>query len=86
MSALVIRNLPDEVHDLLRAAAARRGTSVEAMARVALTELALANRPPGIDFAQLAVIRAAEGVTGDGPDWAPELDDPALSREVLGLD
>ena len=38
MATLTIRNLPDEVRDRLRMAAAERGRSMEAEARAALTE------------------------------------------------
>ena len=85
MSAITIRNLPDPVHRSLRRIAADRGMSVEALARSTLVELA--ERPPagGIDFAKLARDRAALGLTDDGPAWTDAMDDPALSRRVLGL-
>jgi plasmid stability protein len=86
MSALVIRNLPDHVHDALRRVAAERRVSVETLARQALVEVARANAPAGIDFARLARDSAAVGFAEDGPDWDARLDDPALSRRVLGLD
>lgn len=38
----------------------------------------------GVDFAKLARDWAAQGLTEDGPEWTEALDDPALSREVLG--
>lgn len=38
MATLTIRNLPDEVRDRLRLAAAERGRSMEAEVRAALTE------------------------------------------------
>jgi antitoxin FitA len=38
MATLTIRNLPDEVRDRLRIAAAERGRSMETEARAALTE------------------------------------------------
>jgi plasmid stability protein len=86
MSALVIRNLPEDVHDALRQLAARQHMSVEAVARQALADLARAQRPTGIDFAALTQHRAALGFAEDGPVWDSALDDPALSRRVLGLD
>ena len=85
MSALTIRNLPDEVHAALRQVAAERHVSVEALARQALVDLAQAQRPAGIDFAVLRAHRAALGLTEDGPPWDDALDDPALSLRVLGL-
>lgn len=39
----------------------------------------------GIDFDKLADNRAALGLDQDGPAWARKLDDPKLSRKVLGL-
>jgi len=84
MSALTIRNLPEKVHANLRKIAAKRGVSVEALAREALEDVANAERG-GIDFGRLGRARAALGFTSDGPEWTSELDDPALSRRVLGL-
>jgi plasmid stability protein len=86
VSALTIRNLPDEVHDALRRVAAQRHVSVESLARQALSDLARAHEPAGIDFALLHQHRAALGFAEDGPTWGDELDDPALSRRVLGVD
>lgn len=85
MPAITIRNLPEPVHDALRRIAADRRMSVEALARGALADLARQARAGGIDFARLARDRAALGLTEDGPDWTEALDDPALSRRVLGL-
>ena len=61
MSALTIRNLPEPVHAALRRIAAERHTSVEALARQALSDLPC-------------------------PAGTEALDDPALSRRVLGVD
>jgi plasmid stability protein len=85
MPSIIIRNLPQPVHDALRRIATDRRTSVEALARDTLSELARQARPTGIDFAKLARDRAALGIVEDGPDWGEPLDDPALSRRVLGL-
>ena len=85
MPAIVIRNLPEPVHAALRRMAIDRRVSVEALARAALSDLARSAAPGGIDFTQLARDRAALGVFDDGPDWTEALDDPALSRDVLGL-
>ena len=43
-------------------------------------------RSGGLDFAKLAPDRAAMGLTEDGREWTEALDDPALSRQVLGLE
>ena len=86
MSSIIIRNLPEPVHAALRRLAAERRLSVEALVRDSLTTLARQSRPGGIDFARLARDRAALGLSEDGPAWTEALDDPALSRRVLGLD
>lgn len=86
MPAITIRNIPEPVHDALRRIAAERRVSVEALARTALADLARRAQRGGIDFARLARDRAALGLTEDGPEWTDALDDPALSRRVLGLD
>jgi len=83
--AITIRNLPEPVHNALRRLAAERRMSVEALARTALSDLARQARAGGIDFGKLARDRAALGLTEDGPGWTEALDDPALSRRVLGL-
>jgi hypothetical protein len=85
MSAIIVRNLPVPVHDALRRVAAERHASVEAIAREALSAYARLARPGGIDFARLDADRAVAGITGDGPAWTDAMDDPALSRRVLGL-
>lgn len=85
MSGIVIRNLPPDVHDALREVARAQGQSVEALARAVLTKAASDARPTGIDFDRLARHKKALGIES-GPDWTEELDDPALSRRVLGLD
>ncbi len=86
MSALTIRNLPEKVHASLRKLAAKRGVSVEALARKALEDVANSERGGGIDFKRLERARAALGLTADGPEWTADLDDAALSRRVLGID
>lgn len=86
MSAITIRNIPEKVHNALRKVASRKGVSVEALARGALEEIAKSVRAGGIDFAHLERDRAALGLTEDGPEWSEALDDPALSRRVLGLE
>lgn len=86
MAAIVIRNIPDEVHDALRRIASDRKQPVETVARQALTELAETAKPKGIDFEKLREIRASYGLFEDGPAWPPEFDDPAFSRKVLGLE
>jgi plasmid stability protein len=85
MSAILVRNLPTTVHEALRKLAADRRTSIEALARDALTDLVSRSRPGGIDFAKLERERAALGISDDGPEWTDAMDDPALSRQVLGL-
>jgi plasmid stability protein len=61
MVAIVIRNLPDDVHAALRRIAQDRHQSVEAVAREALTRLT-GRVEGGIDFAQLAFDRKVLGL------------------------
>ena len=49
-------------------------------------ELVRFRRHGGVDFYNLARCRARLGLDEEGDGWPPELDDPALSRAVLGLD
>jgi len=86
MSAITVRNLPDEVHDALRQKAKAQGKSVESLAREVLSEAALGERKGGIDFEALRKERAARGWTEDGPEWSDDFDSPELSRQVLGLE
>ncbi len=86
MSAITIRNIPEEVHDALRKLAKERGQSVESLAREALGDLAQGKRRGGIDFEEVRRVREAHGVFEDGPPWTDDLDDPALTRRVLGLE
>ena len=85
MAAMTIRNIPDDVHDALRLLAAERRQPIEAFVRDALSDIAKRSRSGGIDFVKLARDRAALGLHEDGPAWDPSLDEPALSRRVLGL-
>jgi hypothetical protein len=84
MGAIVIRNLPDEVHIALRRLATQQNVSLEAFVRETLADVAR-RKPGGIDFERLTRARAALGLYEDGPAWTSELDDPKLSFEVLGL-
>lgn len=40
----------------------------------------------GIDFDKLDRIRERLGIVGDGEPWPEEWNDPAFSRQVLGLE
>lgn len=85
MSAITIRNLPEDVHEGLRRIAKARGQSVESLAREALIAVA---RPKtgGVDFARLKAARAAVGLEDDWDAWPADFDDPDFSRAVLGVD
>ena len=48
-------------------------------------KLVRCDRRGGIDFEKLEAARRRLGIEGDGEDW-PEYNDPAFSRQVLGLD
>jgi plasmid stability protein len=86
MSSLIVRNIPERVHKALRRIAADRGQSVEALVRATLEDVAKNAQSGGIDFKKLERDRAALGLIADGPDWGLELDEPTLSRRVLGLE
>ena len=49
-------------------------------------ELVRCRRRGGIDFDKLEAMRRGLGIEGDGERWPEELNDPAFSRRVLGLD
>ena len=86
MSAILVRNLSSAVHDALREIARARGLSVETLAREVLTKAANDERPRGIDFERLARHKKTLGIAGGGPEWTAAMDDPGLSRRVLGLE
>lgn len=85
MSAITIRNIPEDIHEGLRREAKVRGQSVETLAREALIAIVKSKRR-GVDFAQLGAARAALGLAEDIGPWPEEFDDPSFSRAVLGLD
>jgi plasmid stability protein len=85
LGALVIRNIPDAVHNALRRIAADRHVSVEALVRDSLVVMARQGPPGGIDFQKLERDRVALGLETDAPNWTEAMDDPALSRRVLGV-
>lgn len=49
-------------------------------------ELVRCDRRGGIDFEKLEEDRRRLGIIGDGERWPEEFNDPAFSRQVLGLD
>ena len=49
-------------------------------------ELVRCDRRGGIDFDKLDRIRERLGIVGDGEPWPEEWNDPAFSRQVLGLE
>jgi len=49
-------------------------------------ELVRCERRGGIDFDKLEATRRRLGIVGDGERWPEEFNDPAFSRQVLGLD
>ena len=48
-------------------------------------ELVRCDRSGGIDFDELEAARRRLGIDGDGEGWPGEFNDPAFSRQVLGL-
>ena len=49
-------------------------------------ELVRCDRRGGIDFGKLEAFRRRHGIEGDGDGWPEAFNDPAFSRNVLGLD
>lgn len=92
MSAITIRKLPDHVHDALRRRAKEEGKSVEAVAREALENHAAEPPVPGVVakqglFERIDVVRKELGMDySDWPEWDESFDDPAFSRQMLGLE
>ena len=82
---LAVREAKARLSELI--AAARNGE------RVVITkhgrpaaELIRCDRRGGIDFEKLEAVRRRLGIEGDGEGWPEEFNDPAFSRQVLGLD
>ena len=69
-------------------AAARRGERVviTKYGEPAVELVACPRRRGGIDFDKLEATRRRLGIVGDGERWPEEFNDPAFSRQVLGLD
>jgi prevent-host-death family protein len=68
-------------------AAAERGEKVVITRHGKPTvELVKAQPRQGFDFALLEASKAAAGWSEKLPPWPEEFDDPAFSRQVLGLD
>ena len=51
-----------------------------------VVELVRCGRRGGIDFEKLQAARRRLGIEGEGEGWPEDLNDPASSRQVLGLD
>jgi len=69
------------------AAAAARGERVVITKRgQPYVEMVPARRAGGMDFKKAAVIRKALGLDGLKVTFDADFDDPAFSRQVLGLD
>lgn len=52
---------------------------------VLAAELVRRGRRGGINFEKLEVARRRVGIDGDGEGWPKEFNNPAFSRQVLGL-
>ena len=82
---LPIRDAKARLSELV--AAARKGERVIITKHGQPTaELVRCDRRGGIDFDKLEAARQRLGIKGDGKGWPEEFNDPAFSREVLGLD
>lgn len=82
---LPIRDAKARLSELV--AAARKGERVIITRHGQPTaELVRCDRRGGIDFDKLEAARRRLGIEGNGEGWPEEFNDPAFSREVLGLD
>ena len=69
------------------AAAAARGERVVVTKHGRpFVEMVSAQKTSGMDFEKAAVVRRALGIDGLKVSLPPDFDDPAFSRQVLGLD
>ena len=82
---LALREAKARLSELI--AAARNGERVVITKHgQPVVELVRCDKRGGIDFEKLEAARRRLGIEGDGEGWPEEFDDPAFSREVLGLD
>ena len=82
---LALREAKARLSELI--AAARNGERVVITKHgQPVVELVRCDKRGGIDFEKLEAARRRLGIEGDGEGWPEEFNDPAFSREVLGLD
>ena len=82
---LAIRDAKARLSELVAAARNGERVIITKHGRPAV-ELVRCDWRGGIDFGKLEAARQRLGIDGDGEGWPEEFDDPAFSREVLGLD
>ena len=80
-----IREAKARPSELVTAARNAEHVVITKLGRLA-TELVRCDRRGGIDFEKLEAVRRRLGIEGDGEGWPEECNDPAFSRQVLGLD
>lgn len=82
---LALREAKARLSELI--AAARKGERV-VITRYGqpVVELVRYDQRGGLEFKKLEASRRRLGIEGDGEGWPEEFNDPAFSREVLGLD
>ncbi len=82
---LAIREAKARLSELIAAARNGERVVITKHGRPAV-ELIRCDRRGGIDFEKLEAVRRRLGIEGDGEGWPEEFNDPAFSRQVLGLD
>lgn len=84
MGSILIRNIPDALHDQLRAVAKQQGTSVEALARQALERAVPAVGAGTLGDAE--VLRKSLGIPDVTAEHMVGFDDPAWGKAIFGID
>jgi plasmid stability protein len=85
VGSILIRNIPDALHDQLRAVAKQNGTSVEALARQALERVVPAAQSPETLLQRARRLQAKYNTAAWGVTWTDTDDDPRFGWAVLGL-
>lgn len=82
---LALREAKARLSELIAAAQAGERVVITKHGQPAV-ELVRFRKRGGVDFEKLAAARARLGLKKEGKGWTVDLDDPALSRKVLGLE
>lgn len=83
---LALREAKARLSELVAAASNGERAIITKHGRPVVELVPCTHRPEGIDFEKLEETRRELGITGDGEGWPEQYNDPAFSRQVLGLD